>query len=62
MNENHKTGHLSDEPDARERAPPDQTDDTEFDIQGNPWQEIKSASLRSDEIAIAKVIAMSWIR
>ncbi len=32
-----------------------------FDTQEDPWQKTKSASLRSDVIAVAKVIAMSWI-
>jgi hypothetical protein len=32
-----------------------------FDTQGHPWQKTKSASLRSDAIAVANVIAMSWI-
>jgi hypothetical protein len=48
--------------DTRQRSPPDFDKDAEFDIQAHPWQETINASLRSDAIAVAKVIAMSWIR
>jgi len=62
MNQYPITERPSAEPDVRKRSPPGRGETPGLTSRATPGRKPISASLRSDVTAIAKVIAMSWIR